>query len=286
MRSVVHGGSVSLLVLGCADDPSTGGNGGVGATGAGGVATGGMGGGGMGNGGAGGQVDPIWGCVGQLEPASFVAGPPKSVEVSTFDFVTFAPLADVVTRVCAYDDAACSAPLAKATSDGAGTAAVVVPTDSRVYLRHDAEGLVPHLTFSGSPPPMDANPSITWLLISEQTSAAAAAAFQIELDPQRGHIGLEVRDCAGELAEGATIELDTGDGRVSLIYHDDAGTLNPVLTATTSRGRASILNAPAGSASLVARLADTGDIVGERTLLIEAGSISYPDPISPRPEAR
>jgi len=108
----------------------------------------------------------------------------------------------------------------------------------------------------------------------------------IQVDLTASGISLEVHDCLHSPAPGVRFEVtvEPGSGPVQLVYLDEHGNLDPSLSQTTKTGLAFGINVWGESGKAVARFADSGAVIRERSFVLRPGAASVvtfePAPLS------
>jgi hypothetical protein len=104
-------------------------------------------------------------------------------------------------------------------------------------------------------------------------------------DPTRGHVGIGIGDCDGELAPGVIIAADSADGETIVAYDDGSGLSMADLSESTAAGIAVVLNLPPGEVTITGTVAATGEVIATRTAVVRPGAFTLAVPMSPVPEA-
>jgi hypothetical protein len=108
----------------------------------------------------------------------------------------------------------------------------------------------------------------------------------INVDTSLSGVAVEVHDCLGVPAPGVRFEVTLGAGQqeVPLVYVDAEGNLDPSLNATTTSGIAFGANLEGQSGKVVARFADSGELLRERLFVLRAAA-AHAIGINPAPKA-
>ncbi|MBV1859841.1 MAG: hypothetical protein KUG77_15625, partial [Nannocystaceae bacterium] len=209
---------------------------------------------------------------GQVAPPAWIPGV-ASVQFTVVEFPAAVPLGGLTLEVCDLADIDCTTPADSAMTSAAGEVEVAVSTEASSYFQVTGEGVVDSLFFRRNvPPPSD--PYITELgALSPGTLGAFIALTGAQDDAMRGHLIVTARDCDEALAEGVVIEVDTADEAATVAYLD-GGLPSTEATQTDESGRAGVLNLPAGPTVVTTRVAQTGAVIGVRTIFVRPDQLS------------
>ncbi|MBW2523483.1 MAG: hypothetical protein JRI23_04885 [Deltaproteobacteria bacterium] len=218
-------------------------------------------------------VDPAWACLGAVawpEPPSQLV----ALSLPLVNLVTSDPLPGVAARACEKLDPTCEHPLTPdSVSDGAGLVVLTVEAGFDGYIELRSAETQPALFFLYPPVREDLlAPALPLFLVADFQSVAQASGNPPQGD--LGHVFLGARDCLGAPAEVVTLSGSGLGQEVALFYLiDDL----PVLTAlaTDSSGRAGFVNVAPGTVVIHGTHMPTGQRVGEVSLRVRAGEISY-----------
>lgn len=217
--------------------------------------------------------DPAWGCLGRVE---WPAPPTRLVVLSLplLDLVTGDALPGVTARACSKLDADCDHPLTTdSVSDGAGIVVLTVEAGFDGYIELRSAATQPALFFLYPPVVADLQaPALPLFRVDDFQSVAQASGNPPIAD--YGHVFVGARDCQGSPAAGVSLSgFDLGP-LVSLFYLVD-GLPVAAATATDSSGRAGFVNVAPSTVVVVGTLAASGQRVGEVSLRVRPGEISY-----------
>jgi hypothetical protein len=109
--------------------------------------------------------------------------------------------------------------------------------------------------------------------VSKAADAVFWESMDLDLDPDRGLVTIGVWDCTWRVAPGVSFELSAADGDTVPFYTGENGNLSFTQTHTSGFGEAAFANVPVGHepARVVARLAETGEVVGCHEVTIRPG---------------
>jgi hypothetical protein len=145
-------------------------------------------------------------------------------------------LGGLAVRACDVSDETCATPLARATTDDAGAATLTVRRGADQeggtfggYLEVTGEGMPTNLVFFDGRTASEGG-FFDVVVYTTQALGITASLAGVKLDPQRGVVRIEARDCAHAPAAGVSLALSSGDAQTSLAYSTGSG-------ASLSRGR-------------------------------------------------
>jgi len=235
-------------------------------------------------------ADP-WRCVGHVTWPTPTTEPLVDREVFA-NFVDGRAVSGLTVEVCARADVGCTSPLATVVTDASGAAALPIAKGFAGYVQMKTPPasfpeLLPMIVAYVVPPGLD--PTATSQLcvacrassavgeaipvLSKRDATALSAAVSAVLDPSRGLLFARLGDCDGHITPGVQLELEQADEKTTRYYFED-GVPNLTSTWTTETGLAGFVNVRPGLVSLRARLASTGQLIGARTVLVRAGTLS------------
>jgi serine/threonine-protein kinase len=191
-----------------------------------------------------------------------------------------APLAGTRVRLCSVADPKCALPLASTVADDSGAVILKIDTSIHppplsVFLEFRKEGYLDNLVPLTSPPvsgDLDVGPH--FLLQRTVNVSGAATQLGTTYDPSRAFVNIHPLDCNGQVAtkEVAVTWLDR-DGRTSTT--DYFGYARSAMA----------INVPINSAGLtriVARVADTKQLVVATGVVVRAGAVTHAE-LAPAP---
>jgi hypothetical protein len=233
------------------------------------------------------EVDPIWGCVGEVDEPT----PDTSNRITVSLRLAYAagggPVTDAVVDVCARLDIGCTG----ADSDefpkgiapdanGVFTASVREGFDG--YMRvtgtigDPAEDVMDTRVYVGRPLFVAPKVEEVRLLLPNEYEALSAAIAQTAADPTRGTmIGLAV-DCQGDAAAGVRFETPNADGESEEFYLIGQGPVKPPAAENTDKdGFGGFFNVEPGAVVLRAIRAEDDTYIGESSLQVLPYTISF-----------
>ena len=222
-----------------------------------------------------------WGCVGDYRwpaPRSYEDGLMKfSMEV--VDYLSWAPIEGVTLSACRRSDVACDPPIATGLTSSDGFACLDLPIGGEVgftgYFRMTHEDYITVDDQYGRPLFYSGAGIMT--LISHAANDVFWASMDIELEPDRGVVTVGVWDCTWTSAPDVSFELSTADDLTIPFYGGEDGNFSFTQTQTASSGGGAFANVPVTSepARVIARLAETGEIVGCHEVIVRAGARTH-----------
>jgi len=248
------------------------------------------------------NVGRTWSChraFDALTPLPGVSG--ARCYVSYENMLTSKPLAGIDVRACRREDPTCIAPVsvpaAPTDLQGRTTVDLTWPLPSPLsplpgfdgYLELTSKVIdppwVPLLRFQPNRVVGDfADPAVMFNANEPLAKALFAAGAGIQIDTSLSGLAIEVHDCLVGSAPGIRFEVtqEPGPNPVPLVYLDDQGNLDPSLDATTRSALAFGANLVGKKAKVVARFAETGDLLREVSFPLRAGA-SHVINIQPEP---
>jgi hypothetical protein len=234
--------------------------------------------------------DP-WRCAGHVTWPE--QAPDPLVDTETFaNFANGQAIAGLSVDVCRRPDVECVSPLATVVTNAMGEASLPITNGFAGYLQLKTPpasfpGLMPTILpyiypagvdrsmknqlCGGCVPVTIATTSV--LVASKSNVAALVAVASATLEPSRGLILAYVGDCDNQIAKGVQLEVEQADERSSRYYFQD-GLPNTAAKETTEGGLAGFVNVPPGVVSITSKLASTGQVIGTRTVLVRAGTLT------------
>jgi hypothetical protein len=225
-----------------------------------------------------GGPDPTepWSCLGQVEwPAAGTS--PLRLEVHVIDVLTSAPPEGLAVRVCAKLDVNCDSPIAAPASlDASGAVVAQVSAGFDGYLELTAPTITPALFFVTQPVYADTVVPGVVPVVSPAGFQSIAAALGTTLDlTVAGHVYALASDCAQAPASGVRFDLDKKGVATTPFYMVNNAPVGSA-SATDGAGAGGYLNVPPGFVKLTGSVSATGARVGESSLVVRAGTVSYP----------
>jgi hypothetical protein len=219
------------------------------------------------------QPEPKWSCLGK--PASTAPATGKyHVTFLVQHLITMMPLAGIKVRLCRKLDVACNNALSEElVSDSSGQVSFDITGGFDGYARFESDTIIPGLFFFNPPVSTDI-PSIPISIGPSDVIAILALQAQAKQDPDRGVVLVSAHDCTGAVAEGVVLTSSVDDPQ-SIPFYSDQGLPSGSATQTDSSGYGGLLNASPGTVSFSGVVAATGKEIGEATLLVQQGAITY-----------
>jgi len=196
-------------------------------------------------------------------------------------------LEGLTVRACAVDDAACAAPLGEASTDAQGAVTLTVPSA--------VEGLGAYFEITGA----TVTPTLAYLnftdnitgfeqgtfytpVMSTGTTDLLTGVMQVTLDPGRGHVLFQARDCGNYSLPGVSVAVDVADAESTTAYIN--GSLpSTTATVTDPSGRGAVVNVPPGAATVTGAIEPTGTVYSAFDVLVRAGFMTTVN-VVPTPE--
>lgn len=181
-------------------------------------------------------------------------------------------LPDMLVRVCRNIDPACDTPVSEQVTDANGSAPVTLPASFSGYLELVHPPYMPQLQVL--PRNLQEGSELSVVVSPSDVISGLAQFLGAELDPNRGHIYLNMLDCNGR-ASGVRVS-STAVASDTVTYYVLDGLPSGGLTATSSKdGAAGFLNYPTGNTAISVASERTGQEIGKISLVVRAGFITY-----------
>ncbi len=191
------------------------------------------------------------------------------------------PVAGAQVRVCRRDDPECAMPVARTTTDASGVIDVALPEGDLGYIAIEADGFQP-IDFYATRGLDDfvSEPPFTLQLIDDATKDILLQLAEITLDPERGHLLFDARDCIGRLSAGVEVTASTSDDRSQRVYV--SGPFPDAMARDTdTSGLGAIFNLPIGMTRVTAVHTPTGTTIATIDVHITPGYASEIFKLSP-----
>jgi serine/threonine-protein kinase len=217
-----------------------------------------------------------WECLGRVK-WQLQTPPPQTITIKTLALCPScgagggpAPLAGTTVRVCSIADPKCDHALASSTTDDSGAAALKIdaslyPPPLAVFLEHKKNGFADTLVHLNTPPVTgDLDVGRVLLPDPKVNIGGTATMLGTTYDPARAFAGVYPTDCNGQLA--------TKKVAVTWLDRDNRTATLPFFVYS---GKAIALNLPtnaAGVTRIVARVADTGQVVATTSVVVRPGA--------------
>lgn len=219
-----------------------------------------------------------WGCVGAFRwpapDAEVVDGLKFSYHV--YDYINISrDVEGASVSACQRGDVTCAQPVDTATTDADGYACLEVPVASNVgftgFFRVVHEDYVTIDEQYGRP--LYASGTSELIAISKAADSVFWATMDMAWDPSRGLVTVELWDCTWEMAPGVAIEISTADDETVRFYVTGSGDFSFTQTESSIAGIGAFVNVPVTDepARVIARLAETGEIVGCHEVYVRPG---------------
>jgi hypothetical protein len=216
-----------------------------------------------------------WACLGHVAWPSH-GGSTATLSVRVVDVLSSGPPAGLAVRACSKLDVPCAHPLAAKTSiDATGLVKAELASGFDGYLELTGTEITPALFFLTKPLFEDTVVPGVVPVVSPAGFENIAKAIGTSLDPASGHVYALASDCADTPASGVRFEIDktaTATAPYYMINNAPVGTAS----ATDAAGSGGFLNVPEGFAKLTGFVSATGARVGESSVVVRKGTVSYP----------
>lgn len=240
---------------------------------------------------------------GATEAADELSGPFRCVGHVTWPAATSEPLIDhevfvqgisgkgvagLTVKSCGAVDVDCASPISTVQTDATGAASIPITKGFAGYLHLGpppasfpalSPTIYAYVFPPGAAPGVTSHvcptcaPEVSTPVVSTLEIGALASFLGISLDTSRGMLFLTALDCDNRPHAGIQVSLEQADGKVKRFYLQD-GLPNAKLTETSVTGSAGFGNVPAGVVSVTLRLGKTGTLIGRRTVLVRAGTLT------------
>jgi hypothetical protein len=216
-----------------------------------------------------------WDCLGQVAWPS--SGPAThTLRVRVVDVLTGAPPKGATVRVCSKLDVPCASPLASTASvDDTGLVTAGVAAGFDGYLEISGTDVTPALFFVTRPVYADVETPGVVPMVSPAGFENIAKAIGTTIDPASGHIYALASTCLDAPASGVRLELDKKSAATAGYYMVNNAPVGTA-TSTDAAGSGGFLNVPEGFAKVSGFVAASGARIGESSVVIRKGTVSYP----------
>jgi hypothetical protein len=219
-----------------------------------------------------------WTCLGPDAPQNTTkaaAVSPGPLVVAVREAYSGVPVTDAVVSACAAADTACAAPLARASTDAAGTVTLAVPqgVDAPAALLVTASEMPPHWVFlANRAPSADTGVLDVDVYIAPALEAMARLAG-VPSDPTTAVVRVDARDCGGAAASGVAVSMGaTGGVTPAVAYLDGDGSTTRATSGTDATGIALGFGVPPGEVGVADAI--EGQPAGGATAFAHAGAVS------------
>jgi hypothetical protein len=183
----------------------------------------------------------------------------------------------VTVTACAATDDACASPIAQAQTDDVGLVTLSVADGSPTfagYLRVSGPGMTENDVFLAGRALAYGDAALDLVVYTPSALALTADTLAgVPLDPQRGTVRVEARDCAGALAAGVAVTLGSSGAPTSTRYFvGDGAALSPRADATDASGVALGLGVSPGALGVTAKV--DGLPAGDALAFVHAGAVT------------
>ncbi len=220
-------------------------------------------------------TDPMWGCIGNVQWPPTMGGGRVTARLMLTDLETGLPVQGAKANICQKIDTNCNNPVARdVTSDEMGVLAVEVDKGFEGFVEIANEPthtgtlyfFYPPLTEDRHIPYCPLVPLSAFLSLGSQLGA--------NLDVTRGAAIAIGYDCTGTTAAGLTYSIDEEDD-ATLLFFMQKGLPTITSKETEGSGQGGYVNVKPGIRRLTALLQETGKRVGEVSLVVRPGVLTY-----------
>lgn len=215
-------------------------------------------------------VDPVWGCLGNIEEPVITPGATHTVTFQFIDALTRLPPDDIEVRLCTQLDLSCMSPMVAGIElDAEGHGAVDVPSGFQGFFELTSSTTLPAIVPVG-PVVADAE-SPTVEIVAGFVVTALADTAGVTLDLEKGIVLMLLTGCEPSGRAGVSFSADV-EADSFYLY-----SLNPDTLALESddSGQGGILNLEPGFVTLTTTRFETGEFIARRRVLVRSGTITY-----------
>jgi len=184
-----------------------------------------------------------WSCAGSgaataMQPHPAALGPQDTLAVHLVEAYSHSDVGGMTVVACDASDTTCSSPIAGTLADDSGLATLTLPGAGGSfdgYLEVTAPGMPANLVFFDG---RSSNGGTFELVVYTAVALGITTTLAgVTLDPTRGVLRAETRDCVGQPASGVSVGLSTSDHATQIAYFaSDGGALMPGASATDETG--------------------------------------------------
>jgi len=212
-----------------------------------------------------------WSCRGPAENQN----PGYQVTMHLRDAITTKPLPGVQGQLCAKRDVDCKDPLRQGTADTNGTLVLAVDAGFDGYVQLTDSHIAPALYFLTPPASGDLDLPTVPLATPLVASGIAQSSGGTAWNQERGIVLLNAFDCQGAPAVGVSFSLGGVPDPSAFNFYLVDGLPTNKSTVTDYTGYGGLVNVAAGATTIAATLQPSNRKVGNISILIRAGYISY-----------
>ncbi|HEY3255798.1 MAG TPA: hypothetical protein VGJ91_17695 [Polyangiaceae bacterium] len=219
------------------------------------------------------EADPQWSC-----PA---VAPAHSYKLTMHlqDAVSMKPLPGVAAHLCRKLDVNCQNPIAGSdvVADDGGVVTLSIDSGFDGYVELTDSKISPSLYFFSTPASGDldlptvplASPGAATLIVK---SAGGPSTTWLA---DHGIVLLNAFDCEGQPAANITFDIGGAPDPATFIFYLVNTLPTTATTITDATGYGGLVNVPVGTSTISALLAPSGREIGNISILVRAGYISY-----------
>ena len=199
-----------------------------------------------------------------------------SATLVTGDVITLSDIPNITVDICDHADPSCATPTGTYVTNLSGRATIELrlsgPSYSGFFAVLRESTWAPSLHYFFPPVATDGRKLNVGLVSNDSVNAIFDNAGLVR-DTARGHVLVEIADCAGWPASDLTLRSSTADAD-SQVFYLDGTVIAPEARSTLISGRAGILNLAPGTARLVVEHAGTCQRIGEVDVLIRPATFT------------
>ncbi len=195
------------------------------------------------------------------------------------DFVSDAPLPNLMVLACRENDLACDSPIARFDDvDGTGDVVLELPYKFRGYLEVSSSAALTSLWFFTQPLLEPLNAKVL-KAVAPTTVDLLAAIAGLQIDRSQGIVIVEPFDCDGNPAGGIHIE-ESKQTAIPFYIIDERPSIEATVTVrddVENQAAGGFVNATPGFTLFTARIGVDGPVLGEVNANVKSNTVTYID---------
>lgn len=216
------------------------------------------------------RPNPHWSCTDEARP-ELAATEQAILRISLVDVASEQTVPAVNGQLCKLADAACESPVAELYSDSDGTIEQPIVGGFEGYLQFEMPGYLPMLYLVPSFIREDSTLEVP--MAREELLPELAAALDVHIDPDRGHVILYVEDCFGEMAADVILSSpQAGEDTVRFFVLADG--VSTAADATGEVGLGGFINFNPATPAIRAEVKATGRRLRPISLIVRPGYVT------------
>jgi hypothetical protein len=212
-----------------------------------------------------------WDCVGSVQWPP--PGGATTLRLVVTDFLKGTPLVGLTATACNRVDADCTlSPIATKATNLDGVVEFDFASTFDGYVQVTGAAIQQALLFL--PHPITGDFTQSWSILSGDEYTQLAPLIGHTLDPARGHVIVQTRDCLGATPAGLTLRAAPSD-QATVVFYVAQGLPDKAAMHTDGSGVGGIANLLPGFVTVEALIAPIDLVTSERTVVVRKGWLTY-----------